>query len=92
MGIELNGVANLKILVSEVEELASHGMEVMPEALHELTHKMNEQLVLLERYMLAYQQATDPNSMELVPQWHEIRANPEQYPTNSERFKKVRHE
>ena len=86
--MELNGVANLKILVDEVEELASHDMEVMPQALQPLIDKMQEQLDLLERYMIEYQHCTDPNNMELVTAWHEIKANPSKFPTNRERHQK----
>jgi hypothetical protein len=100
--MELNGVANLKILVDQIEELADSGMEVMPQALTPLVSDMKEQLILLQRYMLAYMdhaKSIKSGSYGALivgveePLWHEVRENPENYPTGQERidnFKKQR--
>ena len=92
--MELNGVANLKILVEGIEDLADSNKEVRSEAFQPLVEKMKEQLLLLERYMIAYasaaQQAVsisyEENQDIRAPFWHEVRENPENYPTNRERM------
>jgi hypothetical protein len=81
--METNGVANIKMLVDQMKELyiSENG-----KAISNITDKIEEQLLLLERYMLAYMDATDPNQMEQVPLWHEVRENPSKYPTANERI------
>lgn len=75
-GIELNGVANLRLLV---EALTSEHVPVKTQYEADIIG----QLDLLERYMLAYMDAVNKGIKE--PCWHEIKANPAAYPTNRER-------
>lgn len=75
-GIEINGVANLLILV---DELAHSSRDFNKEVIVDIKN----QLDLLERYMLAYNHAV--NSETKTPYWHEVRQNPILYPTNRER-------
>lgn len=78
--IELNGVANITMLLDLEADNAVDGRVVMnPETLVSI----KEQLVLLERYMLAHQAALNNNTE--APYWHEVRENPTLYPTNRER-------
>jgi hypothetical protein len=99
--MEVNGVANIKILVEQIEELASHGVEVMPEALAPLVYKINEQLALLERYMLAYNEWAKETinyyngnmsdiSSDRPPYWHEVKKSPQNYPTGEERLDAIK--
>jgi hypothetical protein len=75
-GIELNGVANLLIQVDSLDEYTHY--------LHrESFQQMKEQLNLLERYMLAYNEAI--NRGATPPAWHEVKSNPKLYKTNRER-------
>jgi len=74
--IEINGVANLTLLIDQLLE------EHVPMKT-QLEDDIKEQLILLERYMLAQQAAKDNNTTP--PFWHEVRENPILYPTNRER-------
>ncbi len=85
--MEVNGVANIKMIIDSAKEA---------DLIHpQIAADIAKQLLLLERYMLAY--ADHKTSIKagaygaLVvgteePMWHEIRENPEQYPTGSERM------
>ena len=84
--IELNGLANIAIMVQVGEEEKLINPIVASD--------IREQLVLLERYMLAV--ADHAASIKAgaygalivgkeVPFWHDVRENPEQYPTGRER-------
>ena len=84
--MELNGIANLHILVDQLP--IDNGEDL------ETYNKIKEQLDLLERYMLAVQDAikTERNNYnndyaryEEIPAWHEVRENPAKYPLNKER-------
>lgn len=77
-GIELNGVANLSLLIEDIY-CYREGTDTHEEGYI----KAKEQLVLLERYMIAYCDAI--NKGEQPPFWHDIKLNPNQYPTNRER-------
>lgn len=77
-GIELNGLSNLHILIDKIEEGFGQG--------HPDADNAKEQLVLLERYMIAYAEAM--NAGTKPPYWHEVRENPNLYPTNRERVGK----
>jgi hypothetical protein len=70
-GIELNGVANIQMLLdinistnpeTGLKELSLYGPEV---------DEILEQLLLLSEYMKAYAKATNNNNVP--PYWHEIR-------------------
>jgi hypothetical protein len=85
--IELNGVANIHLLVDQLAITSPEDLETFKQ--------IKEQLVLLERYMLAV--ADHAASIKAgaygaliigqeVPFWHEVRENPEQYPTGRERM------
>jgi hypothetical protein len=91
--MELNGVANIKLLV----EMAIHeNTECHTSISPELADKILEQCDTLERYMLAYAETTnsiqkailarlDTNGSIRIPYWHEVRDNKDKYPTNRER-------
>jgi hypothetical protein len=90
--MELNGVANLKILIDEIGEIEAYENQ---DRMTVLVDKAREQLVLLERYMLAFQDHTSSiqagaYGAKIVgveePLWHEVRENPDQYPTARERI------
>jgi hypothetical protein len=85
--MELNGVANISLIL----EMAKNDNLVDPF----VADQIKQQLALLERYMLAYQDYADSIKSgaygALVvgkekPEWHEVRENPENFPTNKERF------
>lgn len=84
--MELNGVANIKLLTDHLRsELAEN------ETIVKNFDKINEQLDVLERYMLAYGEYTeaiknslncdkndlncDKNTPPKEPVWHEVRAD-----------------
>jgi len=74
--IEINGLANLHLMVEQLNVESNGDYEYAIE-------EIREQLILLERYMLAQQAAKDNNTTP--PFWHEVRENPILYPTNRER-------
>lgn len=76
-GIELNGVANISLLIQTHSQI-SDGNFIIPGSTMVL---INEQLELLERYMIAYRDAVSNGVKE--PFWHEVRANPNLYPRNN---------
>lgn len=85
--IELNGLANLKILLDEMtENLPNDDRVTVPAA------KMYQQLELLNRYMVAIgtrlqasEKAMALNDINFeIPYWHEVKANPKLFPTNHE--------
>jgi hypothetical protein len=82
-GIELNGVANITLLVGSLTETLSkpskNGWDEV--ALSTTIHSIEEQLKLLERYMITHNKAM--NEGEIPPAWHEILANPTLFPDNS---------
>ncbi len=85
--MEINGLANIKILVdmAVMDNTESHTTIDV-----EVADKILEQLQLLERYMLAYEDAAEDTVGEAAhlecyqeikpPHWHEIKANPGKYP------------
>lgn len=79
--MELNGVANMSLLLQLETDVRDNKVEMNIETLVTL----KEQLILLERYMLAYNAAVTKG--EQTPYWHEVLANPDKYPTNRERFR-----
>ena len=74
--MELNGLANLHILVDQLDHLNDHKQQAIRAAI-------KQQLDLLERYMVAYANAYD--KVIDIPAWHEVRENPKGYPLNRER-------
>jgi hypothetical protein len=96
--IELNGLANLKILLDELtDNLPNDDRVTVPAA------KMYEQLELLNRYMVAYARWTakeieehnseyDHVTKTNPPRWHEVRMNPNRYPTNHEELDGLKQE
>ena len=81
--MELNGVANLHLLVEKLEgELKEYIPYSVPYQLAMKDIKqMKKQLELLERYMIALDTLEDG---EEPPYWHEVRLNPERYRTRKE--------
>jgi hypothetical protein len=67
--MELNGLANIRMVL----DAAKDNNEVTEEIYKTLT----EQAVLMERYMIALKHIPDIA-------WHEVRANPELFPTRRE--------
>jgi hypothetical protein len=76
--IELNGVANIKLLMDELTSNAPNNDEILVPAA-----KIYQQLDILERYMLAVADAA--NKAQVPPYWHEVRDNKQNYPLNKER-------
>jgi hypothetical protein len=77
--MELNGVANIKILIdmnvttnetTGLKEVGLYGSEV--DAIY-------QQLEMLERYMIAVEKQIGSNNLDL-PKWHEVLANPSKFP------------
>ena len=75
--IELNGIANITMLIDCEVDKTEDGRYIINQG---TISSIKEQLVLLERYMLAHQRALVENTE--APFWHEVRANPELYPRN----------
>lgn len=84
-GIELNGVANLHIIIDEIKDgdTAHNLYRGKTQDLTESVEAAREQLFLLERYMIAFTEAM--NKGVRPPYWHEIKENPDKYPRNGER-------
>ena len=88
--MELNGLANLKVLMDELStQLPNDDRLLIPMS------KMYQQLELMNRYMVAYHQWSAGEiklhneeyqhvTKTRPPYWHEILANPKQFPTNHE--------
>lgn len=105
--MELNGVANIKMLTDQIEELVKSNKSQFGE-IGGLAHEIKQQLNTLERYMLAQEDYRRSVSFEKTytknepgmwnheyirvffekpdPMWHEVRENPEKYPTLKERM------
>lgn len=81
--MEVNGPANIQMLADQIEELVKESKGQLGE-IGGLVHQIKEQAILLERYMLAVKEAHD--NMSQVPYWHEVKAQPEVFPTNRERM------
>lgn len=77
--IELNGVANIKILLDELVSNSPNNDEILVPAT-----KIYQQLDLLERYMVAIGSYISHGDLKDVrpPYWHEVRENKDQYPLN----------
>lgn len=80
-GIELNGIANLLILIDLAN--GGFGCEAPFEEEIKAFDNLKPQVELLERYMLAFNNAI--NNGERPPFWHEVRECPEKYPRNKDR-------
>jgi len=80
--IELNGVANIKILLDDLVRNAPNNDEVLIPAA-----KIYQQLDVLERYMVAIGQYISHGDLKDTrpPYWHEVRENKELYPLNGGR-------
>ena len=92
--MEINGIANIKLLVEMgVMENVEHHQVIDPA----LADKIIEQLDTLERYMLAYKSTSDSllkcainrldhNGSIKIPAWHDVRDNKDKYPLLRERM------
>jgi hypothetical protein len=85
--MEVNGVANIHLIVDAAVEFGNMNKQTAAQ--------IKEQLLLLERYMLAYadhcysKKAGSYGALIVgveEPLWHEVRENPELYPTGQERI------
>lgn len=85
-GIELNGVSNITMLLIKVEEDFGHDCLAGDEG-EKAIESIKEQLILTERYMIAYAEAM--NAGTTPPYWHEVLQNPNLYLTNKERVEKI---
>ncbi len=85
--MEVNGVANLTILIDSLKhDLNKLHVDGWNKACISTTvSSIEEQLDLLERYMIAYQASVEAGKPN--PFWHEIKANPSAYPLNGGRIK-----
>lgn len=81
VNIELNGIANLLILLDMAE--GGFGSEMPDDEQIKAFEQLPTQIELLERYMLAFTDAI--NKQEQPPYWHEVRDNPSKYPRNNDR-------
>jgi hypothetical protein len=88
VSMELNGVSNIHMLLDQ--------MECNDRPQYMLRIQMKEQLVLLERYMIAldeHKKSIKAGAYGALivgkeePYWHDILANPTDFPTNKERQK-----
>lgn len=78
-GIELNGVANITVLLETVKQDFGFDYDI-DEGLKAIA-SISEQLDLLERYMLAYARAVENDVTP--PAWHDVRDNTSLYPKNN---------
>lgn len=85
-GLELNGVANLLLLINfETAEKIDSGDKLI--TMNEETFdSIKRQLDLLERYMLACNEANLKG--ENLPFWHDITQNPKLFPLVREKYKR----
>lgn len=87
--MELNGISNILMILAsdECSFTTEMGTDNGPTAIQciplDQMDSIKEQLHLLERYMCAYNKAITEGTQ--TPYWHEILANPNQYPLNSNR-------
>jgi len=81
MSIEINGLANIHILIDSMSE--EHGHNGQLDYADEQFSKVKKQLEMLERYMIAFAEATQKG--EKPPYWHEVLANPKNFKLNKER-------
>jgi hypothetical protein len=77
-GIELNGLANISMLLQVEVDKKNEQMVMNVETFDSI----KKQIELLERYMLAYNKAINEGTK--TPYWHEVRDNPTLYPLNRE--------
>ncbi len=83
--VELNGIANIKILMDNLVATVPYKDETLVEAA-----AIYQQLDLMERYMVAigkYIQHGDLKDVRL-PYWHEIRENKEMFELNNKKVAK----
>lgn len=73
--IELNGVANIKLLMDKLVKTMDNNDEQLIEVA-----KIYQQLDYMERYMVAIADAVQKN--ESNPFWHEIRTNKDSFRLN----------
>jgi hypothetical protein len=78
--MELNGVANMKMILDMMVE----DYPYLDERLVEVS-RLYKQLDLLERYMIAVSDYENAGQVGEYPMWHEILQNPKAFPTVKER-------
>ncbi len=94
--MEINGLANIHIIVDNLQiDLKEDGKNKEFIELEPYVKAIKEQLLHLERYLLACSDISEKNNEALSshdqvlndPLWHEVRDNPTKYPTLKERVK-----
>lgn len=78
--IELNGIANILILIEMAENAVGHEAPDVEDV--EAFKEIKNQVDLLERYMIAFAAAVNNNRD--TPFWHEVREAPQNYPLNKD--------
>lgn len=87
-GLELNGVANIDMLVQGLEaELVHFEKHPADDTIKKTINNIKEQLDTLNRYMTAVSAEVRANHKEgktyvEIPLWHEVRENKDKYKTN----------
>lgn len=79
--MEINGVANIQIMISSFKDEGNHSQEVL-----DFLTRLDAQAKNVDRYMMAINDIIKPLKVRL-PAWSDVRDNPEFYPTNQERWK-----
>lgn len=84
--MELNGLANLTMLVSALEQMEFSNQEEA-DFLKKTVERMCTELDTLNRYMVAVGEAIeDTAAQDKVPFWHEVREAKDKYPTLREKM------
>ena len=87
-GLELNGVANIDMIIQQLETSASYqDSESLVNEVNISIKQIKEQLDTLNRYMTAVSKEIHANHHQgktyvEVPLWHEVRENKDKYKTN----------
>ena len=95
--MEINGIANVKAHMALMTDFLNDVVRSTNDRDELAKHLLSieEQLVLLERYMIAYDDAMKENLKntqyygrihDQIPFWHDIKANPSKYLTLKEKI------
>jgi hypothetical protein len=81
--VELNGISNINMILSQYYSDKIDNNTLMPEDLEFIT-KIELQLNMIERYMLSVTDAVNSNIP--IPEWHALLSSPKDYKNLKERF------